>query len=334
MPTMKDIAMAVNVSKTTVSNVFAGNDARVSPEVKKQILQLAEEMKYKPNKIAKALVENRSEIICVLLEQNNALDKHIYQALISGVLTGSSNFGYKVLLDPVYDRNQKSHYLSNNDIYDGAIIQAPALDDNRVGELLDENIPFVVIGQLDKKSDNIDKIMLVDVDNVKIAYDITSLLIKKGHRKIGFLNSMPNLTITFDRLSGYVQALADNGISFSPSFVYNTDNTKITGYTCGTELFKSNQGITAVVTCSDDVAVGLYTVLAENNLKAGEDVAIFALGGDDYSETLTPRISTVKIDYFQIGKIASEMLIKSLNKLPVSSNHVIVDVDYIITDSI
>jgi DNA-binding LacI/PurR family transcriptional regulator len=315
---------------TTVSNVFGEKDNRVSPEVREKIMQLAENMKYRPNKIAKALVENRSEIISVMLEQNSTMKKHIYQSLVSGVLSNCTKNKYRVLLDTLVDWDDKSSHLLSNEFYDGAIIQAPSLGDKRIDEMMEEDIPFVVIGQSIKNNDDV---MFVDVNNVKIAYDITNILIKRGHQKIGFLNSMPNLTITFDRLSGYVKALQEHNISFNPALIYNTDNTQVTGYPCAKDLFKSNPDITAVITCSDDVAVGLYSVIEENNMRICEDVSVFALGGDDYLHTLVPRLSTVKIDYFKIGEAASELLINVLCGKPVSSKHVIVDVEYDIAGS-
>lgn len=331
MPTMRDIANAANVSVTTVSNVFSKKDNRVSPEVKEKILSLARQMKYRPNQIAKALSNSRTDIVCVMLEYGDTLEKRIYQSLISGVLTGCSHENYRVLLDPKFDPSGSTCRLSKNEMYDGAIIQAPLLDDERIHEMLEENIPFVLIGQMDK---NYDQVMFVDVDNVKIAYDITSVLIERGHKKIGFLNSMPNLTITFDRLSGYVKALQDHGILFNPALVYNTDNKRAVGYKCANELLKSNPDISAVVACSDDAAVGLYAAIRENGREVGRDIAVFALGGDDYLDELTPKLSTVKIDYFKIGTIAANLLISALKERPTESNHIIVDVEYVLADSL
>ena len=331
MSTMKDIADIANVSVTTVSNALTKKNTRVSPELREQIHKIANDMKYKPNQIASALAKKHTNIISILIDHNGDIEKNYYHSLIAGALISSSHAGYRVLLDMIHNREIDSFHLSRNEIYDGAIVQAPLISDNRINEMLDENIPFVVIGRSNTVNDP--QMMFVDVDNLKIVYDITELLIQKGHRKIGFLNSMPNLTITFDRLSGYTKALADSGIPFKPSYVYNTDNTKVTGYSLGKDLLEKNPEITAVMVCSDDVAVGLYKVLSERNLNVGKDMSVFALGGDDFSDSLYPKLSNVKIDYFNIGKIASEMLIQSLKGKPPAERHVIVNTEYVFTDS-
>ena len=45
-------------------------------------------------------------------------------------------------------------------------------------------------------------------------YNVVEKLIKKGHRKIGFVGAIENLNMSKDRFIGYKNALFDNKISY------------------------------------------------------------------------------------------------------------------------
>ena len=66
MATIKDIARAVGVSPTTVSNVIHGNSGRVSSDTVRRINEAIRKMGYVPNMSARALVSNSYRLIVVI----------------------------------------------------------------------------------------------------------------------------------------------------------------------------------------------------------------------------------------------------------------------------
>ena len=333
MATMQDIADRLNVSKTTVYNVFSGRNSRVSEEVRTRILQVAKELNYQPNQLASGLATKRLNVIGLLFEHTRDWRKQIYHDMVTGVLNTCAECRYRVLLDPNLSGGEELHQrlLSRSELFDGSIIHAPVIDDARITDMVNHDIPFVLIGH--SSSDCQKDILSVDVDNINIAYTITSQLIALGHRHIALLNSDANMTITFDRLKGYIHALQENGLSFNPSFVYNTDNTKVTGMSTCRELITLHPQVTAIITCSDDAAVGVYTLLADMGKSIPEDVSVISLGGIDYYDKLNPILSTVNIDYESIGEIAAKLLIDRIAGNDIPQKQYFVQAQYLAGDS-
>jgi len=65
--TIKDIAKIAQVSATTVSNVINGKTAKTTEETKQRILNLIKELDYKPNAMARSLVNGETKLIGVIL---------------------------------------------------------------------------------------------------------------------------------------------------------------------------------------------------------------------------------------------------------------------------
>ena len=88
-------------------------------------------------------------------------------------------------------------------------------------------------------------------------YNVVEKLIKKGHRKIGFVGAIENLNMSKDRFIGYKNALFDNKISYDESIVVHKDEfIENEGQSACNELLQ-NKDITAIVTTDDLIAFGI-----------------------------------------------------------------------------
>jgi DNA-binding LacI/PurR family transcriptional regulator len=323
MATINDIAKRIGISKATVSNVLTKKKT-VSEELTQKVLEVCKQLNYQPNRIASSLVTKKIFIIGLMLENTNDSFKNFYGDLIRGVSVTASEYGYRVLLDvntASGEYIQNSH-ISRSDPVDGSIILSPLLADARVDEMLKSNLPFIVIGKLTGEIK--ESVLSVDVDNIELVRTTTCYLLDKGHKRIGFLNSKPNLTITFERLKGYIKALNDHNINFEPELVYNTNHTKQSGFELCSRLLQEKPGITAVITCSDEVAAGVYKCVRDEGKRIPEDISVIALGGDDFINELKPKLITVQIDYSDIGREAVKLLMKKLNNQPIEKQQIIV----------
>ncbi len=201
---------------------------------------------------------------------------------------------------------------------------APVVDDVRISEMVGNNIPFVLIGRVSDENEL--SVLQVDIDNTDLTYKTTTHLLELGHKWIGFLTSEPNMTITFDRLKGYINALADYGISFNPSLVYNTDNSAATGKPLCESMLDRNPDITAIITSSDDVASGVYEVLYNRGFRIPDDFSVAALGGEDFTDLLKPRLTNILIDFKEMGYKAFDLLFKRIKNEPIKEKRVIVPI--------
>lgn len=332
MATLQDIANEANVSIATVSYVLNGKEHKVSKKVGKQILEIAKRLNYQPNQIASALKRKKLNVITLMLEKNANINKKMFKDLIAGILAECSQHGYRLLIDS--GRTQKEicdSLLSKTDLYDGSIVQAPLIGDKRIRELVEHDVPFVLIGSLEKKEEI--PVLSVDVDNVELAYKVTSKLLKCGHNTIGFLNSEADMTISIDRLNGYQKALQQYGIAYKDQLVGYCDNTKHTSKKVFQKLYEKNKNMTALVVCSDDAGIGVYEVLDLLGKKVPDDLSIVALGGDDFRKEVRPYIATVDIDYYEIGREASNLLIRSLENKQIDTPQILIKPHYCFTKS-
>ena len=322
MATLNEIAKIVGVSKATVSNVFT-KKKKVSPEVTRRVLEACERLNYYPNRMAASLTTKRMNILGLLLNDEGPVIKKYQKELIGGVLLASSRNGYRILVDMCsLDNNVVYNSLiSGSDPMDGTIITAPVTHDERIRIMTEKNVPFVLLGRPPMECG--EDILFVDVDNVDLVYRTVQRLIRVGHRKIGLLNSHPDTTISSDRLKGCQKALTENKIRYDAALVYHTDNTAATGKTAAEELMRAHPDTTAVIACSDDVAVGVYEVMDQWKVSIPDQISVVALGGDDYIDKLKPRLTTATMDYNLMGREAVGLLLKKIRNQPIRSNKVI-----------
>jgi LacI family repressor for deo operon, udp, cdd, tsx, nupC, and nupG len=248
--------------------------------------------------------------------------KKFFGDLIGGVTVAAAEAGYRVLLDTCSAGSEKTHknLISKADPFDGSIILAPVLEDIRIKDMLAHSTPFVIVGR--PADDNPDALS-VDVDNENLVFNTVLHLIEMGHKRIGFLNSGKDMTISFDRLKGYVDAMIKNRIDIDTSLICNIEEAQKPDLNFYTKFIKSRKELSAIITSSDETAYMLYKALEHESLKVPKDMSVVALGGEDYIDKLMPRVTTVAIDYNAMGKKAVEMLIKKFNDIPVLHNRAI-----------
>ena len=95
--TLKDVAKKANVSKMTVSRVI-NHPQLVTDELKQLVYQAMEELNYRPNMAAKALAQNRTLIVKVLILEEMDATEPYYMNLLSGIAKGLDKYQYSLQL--------------------------------------------------------------------------------------------------------------------------------------------------------------------------------------------------------------------------------------------
>lgn len=328
MANINDVARKAGVSKSTVSNVFNGKK-NVSDEIRQKVFSIADNMGYYPNKLASALTTKRTGLTGLFID-NNSRFRHMDYKLIEGVSRElkKTNKHMILYLQAGKDNDENAIDINNKLIaepIDEAIIIAPMVKDIRINELIDMRKPIVLIGQAPNNA--LPRVKCLDVDNIQISYEVTKHLLELGHRKIVLINSDSNMTISIDRMKGYIKALKEYGIEFNPEYTFNSDNTEEMGQQLGMRIL-NNLDMTAVITSSDEVASGLYMEAKQAGISIPKDLSIFALGGTD--KELTPSLCTVYVDYEKLGREAVNLL----SNKEALANQVIDSYRLLIADSI
>ncbi len=307
MVTIKDVAERAGVAKSTVSNALTGNKY-VSEELKQKIRSICEEMNYYPSFYASKMSGDQSNIIALFLEESeNGVYHSFYTELIESCLKHISASGYNLFISYNAEGRVKNGLLQKGKtLLDGAIIMAPAShDDERITQLENELIPCVSIG---KPADS-QRISYVDVDNAKLVKNAVHLLALNGYRQIYLLNSNEKLNISWDRTGAFLKALGDEDLPGGEDHIcYCPESNAEEGERFAERVMAEN---VAFITANTMLAEGIYACANAKGLKIGEQVGVFALGGNRNGEK-TPRLACASQDYSELARAAAEILLNRL----------------------
>jgi LacI family transcriptional regulator len=141
---IKEVAARAGVSFQTASKVLNGGDVRVSAETQERILAVAAELGYRPNTIARSLVQRATATIGLVA--SDATDVAIAQASVAAEQAARKN-GHSVLVGHLAAGGADGADIVRTLIerrVDGIIAAAPEVEeDTEVAELLRRYVPSV-----------------------------------------------------------------------------------------------------------------------------------------------------------------------------------------------
>lgn len=316
--TIKDIAKALGLSTSTVSRALRGS-YEISSETKKQVLEYAEKVNYRPNPIALSLKERRSSSIGVVVCE---IANNFFSQAINGIESIAYNKGYHVIISQSHESYEREvvnvKHLASRSV-DGLLVSlsSETRDITHFKELHDKGLPVVFF---DRISNEITTHKVI-VDNYKGAYDATLHLIKNGYKRIAHITSAPFLSVTRERLDGYKNALIENGLVYNDKYVrYCSHGGMITEEIeeAISNLMKQKLKPDAIVTGGDRVTTGSLTAFKKLKIKVHSDMAVVGFTNTNIPELFDPSLTTIRQPAFEMGQVATELLIQIIeSKRPV-----------------
>jgi len=313
MPTIKDISRLTGISVTQVSRAL-NNHSDVSQVTKEKVNRIAREIGYVANRSAQNLVTRKSNTLALILsnlEKSGGRDNIVY-SLISGMYHFAESEGFEVVMfttSSVHQRDKSFVQLCKEQNIGGAVVNGLRTDDPYYRELVDSDIPCVLIDSSIEGKETI----TISCDNKGAAYDAVSFLIKHGHRFIAVLNGRREATITADRFNGYAQALTEAGIPLRAEFSHYCDFQEDIAFETTQKLIKDYPEITAIFCASDMMAVGALKALQALDIKVPEQVSLVGFDDIPIAEYLMPPLTTVSQDFYGMGYEAGNQLLKIIN---------------------
>jgi LacI family transcriptional regulator len=308
--TIKDIARALGISTSTVSRALR-DSYEISPETKKMVLECAEKLNYKPNPIALSLKERRSRSIGVVVCE---IANNFFSQVINGIESIAYDRGYNVIISQSresYDREVIDlQYLASRGV-DGLLISlsTETNDLSHLNALHEKGLPVVLF---DRISEDINTHKVV-VDNFKGAYDATEFLIKNGHTRIAVITNSEFLSITHERLAGYKEAMAANGLTINENYIQHC----FYGGMLFEEiedavnnLLTQDQKPEAIFTTSDKLTTGSLKTLKRRGVKVPLDISLVGFSNTDIAELLDPPLTVIRQPASEMGKAATELLLQ------------------------
>lgn len=304
-PSIRDVARLAGVSHQTVSRVL-NNHPSIRDTTKARVLQVMEEVHYRPNRAARALGNGRSRTIGVL----SASGSHYGPASsIAAIQDAAREAGYFVnmanlsAVDPESIEAALTHLMSQS--VEGIVVIAPQV---RVFDALEHmaiDVPFVTMqstGHLDEHT--------LSVDQIAGARLATRHLIELGHRDIYHLAGPQDWIEAEARMRGFLDEMGAMDVPTTAPIL--GDWTAEFGYYAGREMLRVRD-FTAIFSSNDQMALGLIHAIRDAGLDVPNDVSI--VGFDDIPEAahFWPPLTTVRQDFAELGRRCMALLLSSIN---------------------
>lgn len=318
MVTLKDIAEKCNVSAATVSNILNGK-SKAGPETTKLVMDVANELGYKPNYVAQNLRRKSTKEIAVIAED---ITQFSTPTMIESIMEYFEERGYRVIVqnlrmyarwqDTWYDKDSAFHSILDPAIeevlsmrVDGIIYLAGHARDIRC---FDDDFPIpAVMGYGYATNMQVPSVVIDDED---AGYQVTKYLISKGKRRIGIVSGRSDNMHSEHRLLGYQKALFEADIPYNPSWIYYGEWVRETGYEAAKQF--AGQNLDAIFTFADQMAVGVMDYLREKNVNIGDEISVCGFDNQDFSSYLSPSLTTMEIPLAEIGIKTAELLYDKL----------------------
>jgi len=305
--TLKDIGKEVGVSATTVSRAL-NNKSDISYEVKQKIKEVAERLGYSPNALARSLKAKKTSSIGVLIAD---IADSFFAPIVKGIENTAREMGYSIILCDTgeeYEQEKLALQMMLEKRVDGLLITPSQTEYGDILELKRKKIPFVLVG---RHFDLVESDYVIP-DEIEGAFLATDYLIKKGHKKILFINGPNYISSAKERLVGYKRALQEHAILFDKSLVKEGALKMEDGYRIMKEILSAGTKFTAVFAYCDFVVLGIMQALEEGKLKIPEDIAIVGYDDVAFARFLQVPLTTVHIPKYELGKEAMKLLKKKI----------------------
>jgi DNA-binding LacI/PurR family transcriptional regulator len=317
--TMQDIADAVGVSQSTVSRVLAGAPMPVpiSPATRQQVLDMARQMHYRPNPLARGLRGAGTMLLGVIVRE---ITDPFFAGAIDAISVEASRHGYNVVLGHAHGRTDEAIALRavlETRHCDAILLVGDTSDQPRVlADLHEANITVVGVWQ---GSASLPGISTVNVDNGLGIRRLIDHLVGLGHQVFGFIGGsfsfaggLPLGDIQ-ERKLAFLESLAEHGIEVPPEYCRDAKN----NYAGGASEFEALMALpnppTAVLASTDVLAIGALRAAHRLGLSVPGDVSVVGFDDLPVAEHTTPPLTTVRQPISEMAAVAVRAAINEVS---------------------
>ncbi|MFW0786347.1 LacI family DNA-binding transcriptional regulator [Gordonia sp. CPCC 206044] len=305
-----DVARRAGVSQSTVSRALRG-DPRVIQKTRDEIQALAKEMGYVPHVTARSLITRRSSSIAVV---SGDLRNPSYPTLVNTLQDRFARDDYRVLL--MSDRTEGTLEADiralRGGLVDGVVFISARLDSPIVSEMIDWNIPLVILNR-DVDGGEAGRVDRVTSDNLGGGRLVAEHLLDMGHTRIGFITGpLANSSVKL-REQGFRDALTREGVPLDEELVYRAAVDAKTGLEGGIHLLGLPDRPSAIFCITDYVAFGTLDATKRLGLGVPDDVSVVGYNDLDISGWSILDLTTVRQPLEDMALAAAELLLARID---------------------
>lgn len=317
---ISDVAEMLGVSKSTVSRAINGNSG-VGAELRKKVLDLVDEIGYKPNTIAQSLSRGRVNIVALILGD---IRNPFYADLAFNIQRILNSHGYMVMVfNSEYDVQREIEFLKLTIQFNFAGLILITAQTEIVEDMLHSmDVPMVLVNRI-LPSYTGDSVL---TDNFQAGYMAVMHLLELGHKHIGFVRGPGVSSASSQRFEGYRQALRNFSLPFNEEYVYESDLKMETGITLARNFVKDLKvRPSAMVVVNDMTAIGFIDGCRENGLSIPEDLSIVSFDDIEFSAMKGIELTTISQHVDKMSEHAARLMLKQLEEKDAKPERVILE---------
>jgi LacI family transcriptional regulator len=326
-PTMSDVARLAGVGTMTVSRVLNGT-AHVSEETARRVQTAIDQLKYRPNELARAFRGQRSHTIGLILPY---LYDSFFANCAHAVTTVAKEHGYSVIIT-TSNEDPDAEYVEVEQMLqwhvDGMVIIPARFRQSRLSRSLFGKTPVVIFDRpvLDPAFD------VVLVQNTAGSRRMVEHLMEHGHQRIGFMGFSRDVFTINARFLGYRHAMQEAGLpedaffgSDSQEDTLQAIKDKLHGPHAPTAFFAANTLTTHHVLAS----------LQNMGVKIPGDLALAGFDDFDLADLTSPPLTVVRQPTQEMGRVATNQLFDRITRgeLPQTGNRIVLPVEIVLRRS-
>ncbi len=307
--TIKEIADLCGVSTGTVDRAL-NNRSGISHKTKARILDIAEQMNYKPDYVAQSLARGRTMTIGVVLFD---LYNRLFAQLLNAIETEARERGYfvDVVLTDKQPETELSclNHLVNRKV-DGIILFSVNQGQDFQDYLISLKLPIVTICNRIEGDWS-----YIGIDDREAMKDATRHVLSKGYQQIVFVcpplayRGIRNIHTQEERLKGCLEAIELHKTEIDLTIIQDRD------YIQSLANVSLDRGKTAVMCTCDVHALEVLHYFQEiRSLQVPEDVGVMGFDDIDVLKYVKPKLATVEYNVEEMGKLAVDCLLRHMNE--------------------
>jgi len=310
--TIKDISRLSGYSITTVSKAL-NNYSDIATSTKKHIKKICNEVGYIPNAQAQSLVSKKSYTIGIIFEEMSGvgLQHPLFSKILESFKTEVEKLGYDIMFLSKSQGNGNSGSYYQHSIrkqVEAILVLCAEFDSDEMHELYDCNLPIVNIDFTNEKICNITS------NNESGIKKSVKHLVDLNHKKIAHIHGSLETYIGGIRRDYFIEAMEENNLVVNEDYLVNGEFfSRENGFEAMNELLKLKEQPTAIVCASDMLAIGAMQAINQYGKKVPDDYSIIGFDGVELGQIITPKLTTIKQDTEQMGKMAAKYILRMIN---------------------
>jgi LacI family transcriptional regulator len=326
--TMRDVARKAGVSIKTVSRVV-NDQSEVAAETRQRVLTAITELGYRPSKLARALVTQRTDTIGLILGD---ITNPFFPEFSRGVMDVAQAEGYSVFVCNS-DGRLASQIRALDSLVDHAvdgIILFPAYEsEDEMKAFADHYQPVVVVGRFFEHP-GIGLVIMKSYQGARLAVDY---LVSRGHTAIGMITGSCSPLSLMQRVQGFRDGLKDHGLPVIDEWILPGPPVLEHGVEAARQLLTQHPQVTAIFAYNDLLALGSIQACKKLGRRVPDDCAIVGFDDIEFASMVSPALTTVHVNKYKLGQQSMTRLLEMLHDPEGSFDPIYEDVTLMVRES-